>query len=445
MAHRLTDIALGAHAWLERQRTSSKTGSNWRTHGTLGPEQQLNIYYGAAGVALFYMNLHARTGRPEFLAIAGAAADAIAANLPKALHTARRHDGTYAKLRLDDQAGMYNGVAGIGVVLAEIAKRTGEKRHAAGARTCIALLAKSAEHTKTGVRWSEVHDIVTGGGGIGLSLLYLGKTDEQARDLAIAAGRHLLTRAIEDGGGLRWEWEENEVLRHPNFAHGAAGAGYFLLDLHEATGDRAFLDAALAGARYLATVTEPNGLICHSLNKTRDIYYLGWCHGPVGTGRFYYRLWKATGEARWLEPMFKGAQAIMGLGVPERRTEGLWNNVGPCCGSAGLGEYFADLYIVARQTGRVDAASYRDFALRMAADLTKRATRDGDGLKWTHAEHRVLPDLLTTQSGYMQGAAGVGTMLAYLDAVLADGATDDALKAAARTRIGLPDNPFLRG
>ena len=32
------------------------------------------------------------------------------------------------------------------------------------------------------------------------------------------------------------------------------------------------------------------------------------------------------------------------LGVPEQRTEGYWNNEGLCCGTAGIGRFFLDMY-----------------------------------------------------------------------------------------------------
>jgi hypothetical protein len=52
----------------------------------------------------------------------------------------------------------------------------------------------------------------------------------------------------------------------------------------------------------------------------------------------------------------------------------------------------------------------------MTADLLARGTRDAQGLRWVQAEHRVQPQLLVAQTGYMQGAAGIGMWLLRLDA-----------------------------
>jgi hypothetical protein len=45
----------------------------------------------------------------------------------------------------------------------------------------------------------------------------------------------------------------------------------------------------------------------------------------------------------------------------------------------------------------------------------RRGTRDDKGLRWIQAEHRVQPKLLVAQTGYMQGAAGIGMWLLRLD------------------------------
>ena len=57
-----------------------------------------------------------------------------------------------------------------------------------------------------------------------------------------------------------------------------------------------------------------------------------------------------------------------------------------------------------------------EFILKNYKNFNARATRDGDALKWVQAENRVSPDQVVAQTGFMQGAAGVGTVLLHLDA-----------------------------
>jgi lantibiotic modifying enzyme len=106
----------------------------------------------------------------------------------------------------------------------------------------------------------------------------------------------------------------------------------------------------------------------------------------------------------------KSARGLLASGIPEQRTDGFWNNVSQCCGSAGVGQFLLDLH-----RARANQ-SYLAFAKRMADDLLKRGTRDEKGLRWIQAEHRVQPKLLVAQTGYMQGAAGIGMWLLRLDA-----------------------------
>nr|MBC8327370.1 hypothetical protein [Planctomycetota bacterium] len=85
------------------------------------------------------------------------------------------------------------------------------------------------------------------------------------------------------------------------------------------------------------------------------------------------------------------------------------------------------------------ATERRAFARALADDLLTRSERvplgDGRfGRRWVQAEHRTRPELLQAQTGFMQGAAGVGLFLLQLD-------------AAERGRafgLRFPDDPFGR-
>jgi lantibiotic modifying enzyme len=105
----------------------------------------------------------------------------------------------------------------------------------------------------------------------------------------------------------------------------------------------------------------------------------------------------------------RSANGILTSGIPEKRTPGFWNNVSQCCGSAGIAQFFLDLY------GLTKDPAYLGFAQKMTDDLIARATRDDKGTRWVQAENRTEPDRLVAQTGYMQGAAGIGVWLLRLD------------------------------
>jgi rhamnogalacturonyl hydrolase YesR len=215
----------------------------------------------------------------------------------------------------------------------------------------------------------------------------------------------------------------------PNFSHGTAGVAYYLVALSEMTKKKEYLDAALAGAKYLLSIAKTDGdacLVFHNEPDGKDLYYLGWCHGPVGTARLFYRLYKATGDASWLGWVKRSANGIMESGIPEKQTPGFWNNAGICCGLAGVGDFFLSLYEATRDR------KYLDFCKRITDRLLAGASADGTGLKWVQAEHRTRPELLIAQTGLMQGAAGIGLFLLHYD----------ALESGRRSKIILPDTPF---
>ena len=151
-------------------------------------------------------------------------------------------------------------------------------------------------------------------------------------------------------------------------------------------------------------------MVFHHEPDGENLYYLSWCHGPPGTARLFYRLNQTTKEKSALELVHKCAHGTIGTGIPEQRTPGFWNNISQCCGNCGVGEFFLSLNRIAPRP------EYLEMARRAAADTLKRATAEDDGLKWIQAEHRVRPELLIAQTGFMQGAAGVGTFFLHLDA-----------------------------
>jgi lantibiotic modifying enzyme len=207
------------------------------------------------------------------------------------------------------------------------------------------------------------------------------------------------------------------------------GHAYFLAALYRETKRQEFLDAALAGAKYLLSVAKTDGescLIFHDEPDNMDLYYLGWCHGPVGTARLFFLLSEITGDKAWLDWVRRSANGLIQSGIPEQETPGFWNNAGICCGLAGVGEFFLDLY------GALGDKAYLAFARRVAARLLAKATVEEGRMSWIQAEHRTRPDYLFAQTGYMQGAAGIVTFLLRLAAV--DGAKTE--------RVVFPDTPF---
>lgn len=408
--------ALQAAQWIRASAVKSEHGTTWP--GMPGEEKSINntLYSGTPGIVLFFLEAFYATGDDSFLEDARAGADYLIAALEK-----------------EQGVGLYVGISGIGFVLEETHKATKDKKYRRGAERCVAYLEKSAVQKGAGIEWGTTTDIISGTAGIGLFLIYASREfdDDSLLELAAQAGQRLLELGQPEGGGTKWAMDPGYPRLMPNFSHGTAGISYFLVSLYAETQQKKFLEAALSGVRYLKSVAHTEGDVClifHHEPDGQDLYYLGWCHGPTGTAQLFYRLCQVTGDKEWMGWVEKCAQGILQSEIPEKQTPGFWNNVGQCCGSAGVAEFFLSLYRIQRKP------EYLDFAKHLTSDLLKRGTRDKAGLRWVHAEHRTRPQLLFAQTNLMQGAAGIGLWLLHLD----------YFERGQKQRIVLPDCPFLK-
>jgi lantibiotic modifying enzyme len=212
----------------------------------------------------------------------------------------------------------------------------------------------------------------------------------------------------------------------PNFSHGTAGVSYFLAELYHSTGDQRFLNVAIQGAEHLLAIANDSGLVYHHEPDGLDLFYLGWCHGPAGTARLFYTLYKLTGNDTWKDALLRSSEAVLACGIPTRQTPGFWNNVGQCCGSVGIARFYLGLHAA------FGDKRFLDFSKALTNDVLRRASREDNGIKWIQAEHRKRPELLIAQTGFMQGSAGIGTWLLWLD----------AFENGNRVLIRLPDDPW---
>ena len=403
-----------AASWIQASEIPSADGLSWpavpQDRKTVG----LDLYSGVPGVVLFLIQASRTTGQTGYLDQARAGADFL-----------------MAKADSVDTMGLYEGLSGIGFALEETHKSTRDEKYRSGFLKILDRIASGAIPAGGGIEWSPTTDIISGGAGTGLLLIYaFHETGDRAwLDLAARAGTRLVELGRPENGGLKWAMDPDFPRLMPNFSHGTAGIAYFLAALYKETGRKEFLDAALAGAKYLLSVAKTDADSCfifHDEPDNKDLYYLGWCHGPVGTARLFFLLSRVTGDRTWLDWVRKSANGLIRSGLPEQETPGFWNNAGICCGLAGVGEFFLDIY---KELGD---RTYLDFSKRVASRLLAKAIIEDGRMFWVQAEHRTRPDYVFAQTGYMQGAAGIGTFLLRL-------ALSDRTKPR---RIVFPDTPF---
>ena len=425
--------ALEAVAFIRSQRMEGR--AKWRAHDDPKSGGDYSLYRGACGIILVLLELHA-AGKDD-----GALAEAIEAG-----------EEVVAYLDKKDWLSVSpsTGWPGYAFALNELAQASGRADFKAAAVRCLDMLHAQAKPLGAGIGWiepmpfsditgftgdREIYDQSVGAAGAALVLLYAHDKGlhPKALDWAVAVAERLLEVVEPDPDGLRWRLMNDMPFPFlaPNFAHGGAGVGYLMTQLYRATGEAKYLDAAKEAARYTlsrATAFGSGKLVCHTEDVPKPFFYLGACHGPAGTGRLLLELHAITGEAKWLEEARSLVEGLLATGAPETRSKGLWNNYGQCCGDAGIGEF---ALLMAARTGD---GQYADLAERCAQVIEGVSDVGPNGRRWPHAEHRTRADFLQAQTGYMQGAAGMASFLLHLATT----------QEGRPVKIAMPDWPKMR-
>ena len=237
------------------------------TYGTLGPE----LYGGTCGVALFLSEAWRRTAdrRWRDTALAGIA------------HALDRLDTIPPQAR----AGFYTGHVGVAYVAALIGRSLDRADLEAQA---IAVL----ERLRGAPDDDVVVDLTSGGTGAIAPLLALAGLLERPPlcDLAMRIGRRTVASAIRSDDGWSWPVSAGAIeAARPltGMAHGAAGIGWSLLELGNATGADEMIEAAHQAFRYedrWFRPAEDNWPDFREEVGDDTPSCVAWCHGAPGIG-----------------------------------------------------------------------------------------------------------------------------------------------------------------
>jgi len=409
--------AIKTEKFIKQAKFQSPEGTAWRVMpDSLNSLSDQTLYSGVPGIVLFYLELYHATGDSDYLEEAKTGAKYL---------TGKIEEGSFSA----GEVGLYTGLAGMSYAILEVFRETKDPYYEEVIINTINLLEASATKSAKGINWAETTDIVYGSAGVGLYLQMVADVlnYSKADSLAILAANGLIDLAIVDQTGWRWEFMPSYDRFMDNFSHGTSGVGYFLSETYLRTNNEKYLKAAIESARLLDSLANEKGYIPHHCPGGEDLYYLNWCHGPAGTSRLYYSLFKATKDKKWLEKIEFTAGQLIDEEIHDQELAGYWNNYGKCCGDAGVAEYYLWLFEI---TGK---QVYLEYSEKLTMHLMSTASYQDNTIKWIHAENRSNPENVAAQTGLMQGSAGIGLWFLQIH----------AFQKGCEPFIVLPDKPII--
>ncbi|MCP5105108.1 MAG: hypothetical protein GY950_17095 [bacterium] len=203
--------------WLTAKAKKEETGTSWETMSmdldrNIGWQTTDGIYSGVSGIALFFLELHKRTGEAEYLATA---------------REGMRWVVDYCKKNPSQYYSFFTGRMGTPYVLLKMAEFTGEKSWKDDAlelaRSCTEFLDQP----------QSVDDLINGSSGTIVSLLHLHAATGEKWLLEVVDSftRKLIHSAFHGSKGLYWDRSPKIINGLCGFSHGAAGIGWVFLEL----------------------------------------------------------------------------------------------------------------------------------------------------------------------------------------------------------------------
>jgi lantibiotic modifying enzyme len=233
-----------------------------------------DVYAGTAGVGLFLATLHSL--RPDSL---------FADTARGAFRHAFERDGK--------PSGFHGGAPGIAYAAHRAATLLDDDSLLRKAAAALDRIADAAPGDEV--------DFLNGAAGTIIALVRAGGDRIAA---AVRLGDHVIARA--NRGDRGWSWSGIPAAHDlTGLSHGAAGIALALLEIHHATGEARFRDAAFEAFRYERSWLSPAQRnwpdfregVAPAIAGEMFGYGISWCHGAPGIGFARLRAYELTGDA----------------------------------------------------------------------------------------------------------------------------------------------------
>lgn len=376
-----------------------------------------NLYVGTAGILHMYVELYQVLKKEKYRSVIDKMTLFLEKHVFDGIETAQK-EGEFVP---GMSQAFYSGIGGIGLVLNEVYRLTGDIHAKNGAWQVMDYYKNTLTRAEEGIYWTGNSPVFFDSG----IILFLidayqtntavsGNVQDQAEwvELIRKGTDYILAHAIEHEDGAIEIDHLNVSFKHrePNFEFGTAGAGYLFTKVYEVTGDEKYLDAAKGTVNYLKSIAvrqKKGYLIPYKLGKYDNLFYLGNCHGPVGTAKLFYELYKVTGREEYLSDVKALADGAHSLQAPFAQSAGFWNTTCICCGPAGYVPFYVGLY---KATGD---EMWLNLLHGVGEVLVGNRTED----HWDIAFDRTKRDVITAPAGYFTGTAGIVTALLQIYAI----------------------------
>jgi len=331
------------------------------------------LYAGLAGLAVFLAELYLQTGLARFMSAAEVT-----------IASARRE---YTQFGIPSESiGAFSGMSGWIYTLALLGKRHNRLDWIEESLSWLPWIEKRIDAD------TEL-DVISGSAGALLVLTELDcvAPERGALQLARACAMRLATTAIQDENGARWISAGHPEIALTGFSHGAAGIATALARYAVHSGCTQYLELAQETMRYERNSYDANGwrdiraLHCNEHGTTN--YPYAWCHGAPGIGLARLALPQIMHDEAWLQDVERS--------VKHTRAHGFGGGHSLCHGQLGNIELLMK-YGELCHKGE-SPRSWRDTAARVLEE-----GRDG----WRFGNLKG-PDTL----GFMTGLAGIGYAL----------------------------------
>ena len=365
----------------------------------------LSLYGGNAGIVYYLLNLYQLTEDKEVLKTAKEALALICRDF--------RSIFTYQHISVPDaKNGFYFGIGGVGSVIMIADDVIGDPLYRKTIEEIVDYLDQTKVETEQGIYWGHQTGLI-GDPGVILFLLEAAEKYQlkKAKELALRSGDYIETYREETPYGIKCDTKPLYGSDCPNYVYGPSGTGFVLTRLYEVSGEEKYLALAKELAEYLMNLAVQTGdgkLIPYILGEEEIIFYVNACHGPAGTGRFFYTLYRATGEAVYHDFSIELCKGVLATGAPTVQGKTLWNNVTYCCGAAGLLHYFISLYITEQD------AQYLELAKTCGEIILGEKEEDEQEVFWPTAFARIDPRTVDVKYSFYDGSTGIATSLIEL-------------------------------